>query len=101
MRLLPGVAGHDLELFASAVNALQALGFKRAEVGLQEPVVRESITGLREAGAACAGLSPFGPTVYAVTDGDPAGIVRAAEALLADGGGEIVVTRGRNYGAAF
>ena len=41
MRLLPGVAGHDLELFASAVNALQALGFKRVEVGLQEPVVRE------------------------------------------------------------
>ena len=101
MRLLPGVAGHDLELFARAVNALQALGFKKAEVGLQEPVVRELITGLREAGAACAGLSSFGPTVYAVTDGDPGEIVRAAEALLADGGGEIVVTHGRNYGAIF
>ncbi|HIH04527.1 MAG TPA: DUF98 domain-containing protein [Methanoregulaceae archaeon] len=101
MRLLPGVAGQDLELFANAVNALQGLGFKRVEVDLQEPVVRALIAGLREAGAACAGLSSFGPTVYAVTDGDPAGIVRAAEALLADGGGDIVVTRGRNYGAVF
>ena len=101
MRLLPGVAGHDPALFASAVNALQGLGFKRVEVGLQEPVVRALITGLREAGAACAGLSSFGPTVYAVTDGDPSGIVRAAEALLADGGGEVIVTRGRNYGAVF
>ncbi len=101
MRLLPGVAGHDLEIFAGAVNALQALGFKRVEVGLQEPVVRALIIGLREAGAACAGLSSFGPTVYAVTDGEPAGIVRAAEGLLADGGGEIIVTRGRNYGAVF
>ena len=101
MRLLPGVAGRDLPLFASAVNALQSLGFKRVEVGLQEPVVRALIPGLREAGAACTGLSSFGPTVYAVTDGDPAAIARAAEELLADGGGEIVVTRGRNYGAAF
>lgn len=101
MRLLPGVAGQDLELFANAVNALQGLGFKRVEVDLQEPVVRALIAGLREAGAACAGLSSFGPTVYAVTDGDPAGIVRAAEALLADGGGDIVVTPGRNYGAVF
>ncbi len=101
MRLLPGVAGHDLEIFASAVNALQALGFKRVEVGLQEPVVRGLIAGLREAGAACAGLSSFGPTVYAVTDGDPGELLRAAEALLAEGGGDVVVTRGRNYGAAF
>ena len=101
MRLLPGVAGRDLPLFASAVNALQSLGFKRVEVDLQEPVVRALIPGLREAGAACAGLSSFGPTVYAVTDGDPAAIARAAEELLADGGGEIVVTRGRNYGAVF
>lgn len=101
MRLLPGVAGSDLALFASAVNALQGLGFKRVEVELQEPVVRALIAGLREAGAACSGLSSFGPTVYAVTDGDTAGIVRAAEALLADGGGQVSVTRGRNYGAVF
>ncbi|MEN6342782.1 MAG: beta-ribofuranosylaminobenzene 5'-phosphate synthase [Methanospirillum sp.] len=101
MRLLPGVAGHDLEVFATAVNDLQGLGFKRVEVDLQEPVVRDLIAGLREAGAACAGLSSFGPTVYAVTDGDPGGIVRAAKALLVDGGGEIIVTRGRNYGAVF
>ena len=99
MRLLPGIAGRDLPLFASAVNELQSLGFKRVEIDLQEPVVRALIAGLREAGAACAGLSSFGPTVYAVTDGDPAAIARAAEELLADGGGEVVVTRGRNYGA--
>jgi beta-ribofuranosylaminobenzene 5'-phosphate synthase len=100
MRLLPGVAAGDLALFASAVNALQALGFKRVEVGLQEPVVRALIAGLREAGASCAGLSSFGPTVYAVTDGNPAGMVRAAEELMADGG-NVIVTRGRNYGAVF
>lgn len=101
MRLLPGVAGHDLDLFASAVNELQMLGFKRVEVGLQKPVIQDLIAGLREAGAACAGLSSFGPTVYAVTDGDPARIVCAAEALLTDGGGDIIVTGGRNYGAVF
>lgn len=100
MRLLPGVAGHDLELFASAVNALQGLGFKRIEISLQNPAVSTLIAGLREAGAACTGLSSFGPTVFAVTDGDPAVLARAAGDLLA-GGGDVIVTRGRNYGAVF
>jgi beta-ribofuranosylaminobenzene 5'-phosphate synthase len=100
MRLLPGVASHDLEPFASAVNALQTLGFKRVELGLQGPAVRALITDLREAGAACAGLSSFGPTIFAVTEGDPAGLAQTAKELLADGG-DVIVTSGRNYGAVF
>lgn len=98
MRLLPGVAGHDLGLFANAVNAIQTLGFKRVELDLQDTAVRALIWGLRDAGAACAGLSSFGPTVFAVTDRDPAGLARAAEELLADGG-DVIVTGGRNRGA--
>lgn len=99
MRLLPGIAGRDLALFAASVNALQGLGFKRVELDLQDARVRGLIRELQGAGAACAGLSSFGPTVYAVTDGDPGAIVRAARATLGDGGGDVLVTRGRNHGA--
>lgn len=99
MRLLPGVACRDLALFAAAVNAIQELGFKRVELELQDARVRNLLRDLVEAGAACAGLSSFGPTVYAVTDHDPADVVAAARAALGEDGGDVQVTRARNCGA--
>jgi beta-ribofuranosylaminobenzene 5'-phosphate synthase len=101
MRMLPGVAGRDLPLFANAVNAVQSLGFKRVELGLQAPEVSSLIATMREAGAACAGLSSFGPTVFAITDDDPAKVARVAEEQIGDRGGMVVVTGGRNYGAVY
>lgn len=100
VRLLPGVAGGDLTLFSSGVNELQELGFKRLEIDLLVPAVRAVIAGLRSAGAACAELSSFGPTVYAVTGRDPAGLARFAEELLAEDG-DVIVIGGRNRGARF
>jgi beta-ribofuranosylaminobenzene 5'-phosphate synthase len=64
-------------------------------------VVPALIRELRQAGAACAGLSSFGPTVYAITDGDLAGITRAARETFGEQGGEVIVTRGRNHGAVY
>jgi beta-ribofuranosylaminobenzene 5'-phosphate synthase len=100
-RMLPGIAEEDLDLFAHAVNAIQTLGFKKVETSLQDPVVPALIRELRQAGAACAGLSSFGPTVFAITDGDLAGITRAAAETFGEQGGEVIVTRGRNYGAVY
>ena len=31
MRMLPGIAARDLDLFGSSVNAVQRLGFKKVE----------------------------------------------------------------------
>ena len=42
MRMLPGIAGRDLDLFGSSVNAVQGLGFKKVELSLQPP----QVTGL-------------------------------------------------------
>jgi beta-ribofuranosylaminobenzene 5'-phosphate synthase len=100
-RMLPGIAEEDLCLFADSVNAIQTLGFKKVETSLQDPVVPALIRELRQAGAACAGLSSFGPTVYAITDGDLAGITRAATETFGEQGGEVIVTRGRNHGAVY
>jgi beta-ribofuranosylaminobenzene 5'-phosphate synthase len=99
--LLPGLAEEDLDLFGSAVNRMQELGFKKIENGLQPPLVGELLKAMREAGAAGAGLSSFGPATYAFGEGSMQGVESAARELLqsAGGGGRILLTRARNTGA--
>jgi beta-ribofuranosylaminobenzene 5'-phosphate synthase len=44
-------------------------------------------------------MSSFGPTVYAISDGNIRTIEKAAEDLIREPGGEVILTRGRNTGA--
>jgi beta-ribofuranosylaminobenzene 5'-phosphate synthase len=101
MRMLPGIAEHDLDLFGSSVNAVQHLGFKKVELHLQPDVVPLLMDELRQADAAGAGMSSFGPTVYAITDTDTRELERAAQSFMdAHGGGTTLITSARNSGAA-
>ncbi|HPE62777.1 MAG TPA: beta-ribofuranosylaminobenzene 5'-phosphate synthase [Methanothrix sp.] len=97
--MMPSVMAGDLDSFGNAVNRVQELGFKKVEVGLQHPLVRSLMEEMRAAGAAGAGLSSFGPTVYAVADSGARNIESAAMEAMRDVGGEVVVTRSRNSGA--
>jgi beta-ribofuranosylaminobenzene 5'-phosphate synthase len=99
IRVLPGLAEHDLATFGAGVNRLQEIGFKRIEISLQDPVIGALIRGLREVGAACSGLSSFGPAVYAITDGPTVPLEQAAREILGGIDAEIIHTRGRNSGA--
>lgn len=100
MVMMPAVAEDDPEAFGRAVDEIQGLGFKRVEVGLQHPLVRSLMEVAREAGAYGAGLSSFGPTVYAVCDTASAGTVaRELRSSLEDVGGEVIVAEPRNEGA--
>ena len=101
MRMLPGIAGLDLDLFGSSVNTIQGLGFKRVELSLQPPQVTGLLGVMREAGAAGAGLSSFGPTVYAVGDTGMASIEQAARNFMNESGGSgtTLITTARNRGA--
>jgi beta-ribofuranosylaminobenzene 5'-phosphate synthase len=100
MRMLPGIAGRDLDLFGSSINAVQHLGFKRVELGLQPPQVSGILDVLRGAGAAGAGLSSFGPTVYAIGDTGMHAIEQAAQSFMKEsGGGTTLITTARNSGA--
>jgi beta-ribofuranosylaminobenzene 5'-phosphate synthase len=100
MRMLPGVVDHDLDLFGKSVNRIQDLGFKRVEISLQPPEIPRLIGEMRRAGAACAGMSSFGPTVYAITDSGAPGILRAAEEFMEEhSGGEAWISAPRNTGA--
>ncbi|MDM7933774.1 MAG: beta-ribofuranosylaminobenzene 5'-phosphate synthase, partial [Methanothrix sp.] len=99
VRMIPSVVEEDLDEFGAAVNRIQEIGFKRVEVMLQHPIVRCLMEEMRAAGAACSGLSSFGPAVYAITDTGSVDIEGAAREVMEDVGGEVIVTRSRNEGA--
>jgi len=100
MRMLPGLAGQDLDLFGSAINNVQELGFKKVELSLQPHAVTGLLPVLRGAGAAGAGMSSFGPAVYAIGDTDMKSVERAARSFMGgNGGGSTLITTARNNGA--
>ncbi|MCJ7445807.1 MAG: beta-ribofuranosylaminobenzene 5'-phosphate synthase [Methanotrichaceae archaeon] len=99
VRMVPSIVEQNLDDFGSAVNRIQELGFKRVEVMLQHPLVHKLMMDMRAAGAACSGLSSFGPTVYAVTDSQSRDIETVARKVIADVGGDVLITKARNEGA--
>ncbi|MDD1679839.1 MAG: chorismate pyruvate-lyase family protein [Methanomicrobiales archaeon] len=99
LRMLPGLAEHDLDSFGVAVNRIQERGFKKLEIARQAPLVPRILSALRDAGAACAGMSSFGPTVFAITDTDTDLLESAAREAMSVTGGKIMKTGGRNQGA--
>jgi len=100
MRMLPALVERDLDAFGTAVNHLQDLGFKRVELGFQPQAVHDLLGAMREAGAAGAGMSSFGPTLYAFGDAGMGEVERAVrERLDTMGGGETLITTANNAGA--
>ena len=99
VRMVPSILEEDLDEFGAAVNRIQELGFKKVELALQHPLINRLMAEMREAGAACSGLSSFGPTVYAITDTSLRDIEAAALEAMEEVGGEVVITEARNQGA--
>lgn len=99
VRMAPSIVEESLDDFGKAINRVQEIGFKRIEVMLQHPVVRRLMEQMRQAGAACAGLSSFGPAVYAITDTQGRDIEAAAREAMSEVGGEVLITHARNEGA--
>jgi beta-ribofuranosylaminobenzene 5'-phosphate synthase len=95
MQMLPALAEGDLDTFGKAVTSIQEIGFKRREVDLQ-PGPRELIDAMISGGAAGAGLSSFGPAVYAITD-QPKKVEAAAKSY--DKNCTVIKTKARNKGA--
>ncbi len=68
MRLLPAALERDIESFGSALNSIQKTGFKKYEIEEQNPKVRSLMERALKLGAAGAGMSSMGPSVYFVID---------------------------------
>lgn len=96
MQLLPALFENDIVTFGKSIYAIQELGFKKREVELQ-PASFDLIQALRDGGANGAGMSSFGPTVYAFGE-DTENLKKIAGELLG-GKGLVFSTRARNRGA--
>lgn len=101
MRMLPAVADHDIEQFGKSVNSLQSLGFKKVELSLQPDYFQGLLKEMRQSGAVGAGMSSFGPALYAISDTGMDDIMQASQEYMDQNqGGELFVTSGRNYGVS-
>lgn len=82
MGMLPSVIDGDLETFGAALSEVQEINgrwFSHAQGGMFAPGPSAEIIGLmRDSGAPGVGQSSWGPSVYAIVDGDG-----AAESLSA------------------
>ncbi len=99
MQMLPALVEGDMKEFGCVVNRLQEIGFKRHEVELQPDNVRNLPALLCEAGAYGAGLSSFGPTVYAIIRKGDTRVTEAAHRALEGIGGVVEEVSARNSGA--
>ncbi len=96
MQLLPALVEEDIVTFGISINAIQNLGFKKREVELQ-PVSKELMQALKDGGAYGAGMSSFGPTVYAFGE-DTGNLMKIAGEFLGENG-QVFITKARNEGA--
>jgi beta-ribofuranosylaminobenzene 5'-phosphate synthase len=96
MQLLPALFEEDMAVFGSSINAIQELGFKKKEVALA-PISNVLMKILREEGAYGAGMSSFGPTVYAIGEA-PEELKKISMEFLGNKG-QVFITKARNEGA--
>ncbi|MDD5473991.1 MAG: beta-ribofuranosylaminobenzene 5'-phosphate synthase, partial [Candidatus Methanoperedens sp.] len=96
MQLLPALAEEDIATFGRSINSIQETGFKKREVELQ-PVSSKLMHELKDGGAYGAGMSSFGPTVYAF--GEDAENLKKIAGEFLDGKGQVFITKARNKGA--
>ncbi|WP_048206134.1 beta-ribofuranosylaminobenzene 5'-phosphate synthase [Methanococcoides methylutens] len=102
MQMMPAIIEGDIENFGMALNHLQMVGFKKREVALQSPEVRDLIEFMQDLGVAGAGMSSFGPVVFGVVDHSRiAEQIRNESQMFLDEtvGGKVVLTRANNSGA--
>ncbi len=97
MEMLPSIVEEDIEGFGRSISRIQALGFKRRELALQ-PFCKSLIDFMNENGALGAGMSSFGPTVYAISDEKQ--LEPTVQRFLNETvGGEVHLVKARNEGA--
>jgi beta-ribofuranosylaminobenzene 5'-phosphate synthase len=94
MKTLPSLVEEDLETFGESINDIQETGFKKIEVELQKPLVRDILKKCQR-NSFGAGLSSFGPTIYCFVEDED----KLREAL--GGEADILVTKANNIGAKF
>ncbi len=102
MQMMPAILEEDIDAFGLAVDHLQTVGFKKREVQLQSPGIRDLIEYMQDLGTCGAGMSSFGPVIYGMVDDNNIGrqIRKEIASFLDDTvGGDVLLTEANNTGA--
>jgi len=102
MQMLPAIVEQNIEELGKSVNRIQELGFKKYEVEIQPPVVKETAELMLKSGLHGAGVSSFGPAVFGFSEGRRQS-EEIREILLEKmpAGSEILITKANNTGAEY
>ena len=100
MKLLPAIHEENLFAFGDAINRIQTFGWKKVEIDAQRGVLQQTLDFLRDSGAIGAGVSSWGPAIFAVGENLRA-LHRKTESFLDSlpNGGSCFVTQPNNVGA--
>jgi beta-ribofuranosylaminobenzene 5'-phosphate synthase len=101
MKIVPGIIKNDLECFGEGLKRIQSIGFKKIEISLQDPIVKELLKFFAQYGVKAYGMSSFGPTVVGITESDEEAKQLSMEVKkrIKHVGGHFYVCRPNNTGA--
>ena len=99
MKMIPAVFEADLYAFCDAVNQIQTFGWKRVEIDARGEVLQSTIDFLLENGAIGAGVSSWGPAVFAFSETMDELYQRTKHFLLSNRG-SCFITKADNFGAS-
>ncbi len=100
LKLLPAIFEKDLHAFGDAINRIQRFGWKKVEIDAQGGILQQTLDFLRDNGAIGAGVSSWGPAIFAVGE-DIAALLEKTNAFLKTlpAGGTCFITQANNTGA--
>ena len=100
LKLLPAIFEGDRHAFGSAINGVQTFGWKKVEIDAQGGILQRALDFLRDNGAIGAGVSSWGPAIFALGDDLPT-LKEKTEAFLQTlpEGGTCFITNANNVGA--
>lgn len=106
-KILPGTDGSVTRLLEAITGKQIVISTRLQEIISATPAIAQKLgipallRVMRDSGAACAGMSSFGPTLFAIGDSN---LHQVNEAVLEHigllGGGTTILTRARNTGAS-
>lgn len=101
LKLLPAIFEKDRRAFGSAINDIQTFGWKKVEIDAQGTILQWTLDFLADNGAIGAGVSSWGPAIFAVGE-NLSSLKEKTETFLQTlpEGGTCFITNANNRGAA-
>ena len=101
LKLLPAIFEGDRHTFGSAINDIQTFGWKKVEIDAQGGILQRTLDFLADNGAIGAGVSSWGPAIFAVGE-NLSSLKGETETFLQTlpEGGTCFITNANNRGAA-